>query len=460
MSDWMRRRRVLAGLAMVASATSLAAGTVSTRAAAAAPAGKPAAPAAKPALFQGPPPAGFNSWQQVMAMQNRLNDAATKITSAAARSGDGLGSITANPLEKAVRVYWKGTMPTPVSGLVAALRAQTSIRVLPARYSQRELLAEERRLTGTAGSQISEAAPLADAGGLRITLRATATARPGVAAAGGVRTAAIPATPRSRVRLMVSYGADLAPAADRYHDSSAFWGGAAVQSSTGVCTTGFAVRRSGETTNKLLTAAHCGANGTVFTTGDPSHTNNLTVGTMRNRNVFSDVGLIVPPAGSSTDGHVYTGAFSSATAPFTSSASMPVGGSQASFVGNLVYGSGARSGYVGPLTVKATNVAADLDEDGTIVHVSPLVKAQRTDLTNAGGNGDSGGPIFSFSSDLTHVIAKGTYSARGGLSTFVTCTGVANVPDSQVVGRHCSYDAYYVSIVDSLSLFSAGLIGA
>jgi hypothetical protein len=454
MSDRMRRRHgVLRVLAIVAGTASFAAGTLSTQAASAsAPAAKPAVGAVKPVQFQGPPPAGFSSWQQVMAMQNRLNAAATKI-STAAQGGDGLGSITANPLEKAVRVYWKGAIPATVSGLVGSLRQQTSIQVLPARYSQRELLAEEQRLSATKGSQIAEVAPLADASGLHVRLR-PATGADLLAAA------ARPAAPRSSVALMVDYGDGPQQAADRYHDSSSFWGGAAIQTSTGVCTSGFAIRRTGETKNKLLTAAHCAANGTVFTTGDAAHTNNLTVGTMRNRNVFQDVGLIDPPAGASTDGHIYTGSFSSSTAPYTSNAFMPVGGSQASFVGNLVYGSGARSGNVGPLTVKAINVAVDLDEGGTTpVHVFPLVYAQRSNLTTGGGNGDSGGPIFTYSDDLTHVIAKGTYSARGSRSTFVTCTGVPNVADDQE-GRHCSYDIYYASISDALSLYSAGLIGA
>jgi hypothetical protein len=450
----MRRRRgLLRGLAIVAGATGLAAGTLGAQVASAtAPAAKPAAGAVKPVLFQGPPPAGFSSWQQVMVMQNRLNAAATKIT-AAAKGGDGLGSVTANPLEKAVRVYWKGAMPAAVSGLVGTLRQQASIRVLPARYSQRELLTEEQRLSRAPGSQIAEVAPLADASGLHVTLRSAA-------GTGGRAAAAQPAAPHSSVRLAVDYGSRPQQAADRYHDTSPFWGGAAIHSSSGTCTSGFSVRRTGETKNKLLTAAHCGANGTVFSTGDAGHTNNLTVGTMRNRNVFQDVGLLDPPAGASSDGHIYTGSFGSSTAPFTSSAFMPVGGSQANFVGNLVYGSGALSGKVGTLTVKAVNVAADLDEGGaTPVHAFPLVYAQRSDLTNGVGNGDSGGPLFSFSDDLTHVIAKGTYTARGGRSTFVTCTGVPNVPDDQE-GRHCSYDVYYAAISDALSVLSAGLIGA
>ena len=46
---------------------------------------------------------------------------------------------------------------------------------------------------------------------------------------------------------------------------------------------------------------------------------------------------------------------------------LPVG-SQASFVGNLVFGSGAASGLVGPLTVRATNVSGFPVEDGHTVH--------------------------------------------------------------------------------------------
>jgi hypothetical protein len=96
--------------------------------------------------------------------------------------------------------------------------------------------------------------------------------------------------------------------------------------------------------------------------------------------------------------------------------------------------------------------------DRRVVTVFAVVWAQRTDLTNAAGNGDSGGPVFRFNDDLTGVVAKGTYSMQGDPNTYVTCTGIPGVTNDQP-GRHCSYDAFYASISDTLSLYAADLVG-
>jgi len=94
---------------MTAGTTAMLAGTLSTQAAAApSPAPEPAPAGNHLAAPDDPPPAGFASWKDVAAMQGRLTRAATEITAAAqSAGGDGLGSITADPDERAVRVYWK-----------------------------------------------------------------------------------------------------------------------------------------------------------------------------------------------------------------------------------------------------------------------------------------------------------------------------------------------------------------
>src|SRR4051812_38477478 len=76
------------------------------------------AAAATPLPQQAAPP-GFASWAEVAALQAKLHDAAIRISSVADSAAvSGLGSIHADPEDRAVRVYWKGDLPPGVAAVI------------------------------------------------------------------------------------------------------------------------------------------------------------------------------------------------------------------------------------------------------------------------------------------------------------------------------------------------------
>ncbi len=85
-------------------------------------------------------PGGFASWAALLATQRRLVTAAEAI-SATIRPTDGLAGISAMPEHRALWIYWKGALPARVSRAVDAQRERVPIRVLPAAYSQRQMIA-------------------------------------------------------------------------------------------------------------------------------------------------------------------------------------------------------------------------------------------------------------------------------------------------------------------------------
>src|SRR5262245_44725818 len=146
----LARSRVLAVLAAV---VLVAAGSPAV----AAP-GKPP-PGAGTAQPDKSVPAGFASWDEVMTVQQRLNKAADAIT---AGDPDGYGGIKADPLTRELVVYWKGTVP---AGVQRIIDAQTvPVRVLPAKYTQKELRAETARVIQD--KSITSAGPAPDGSGL------------------------------------------------------------------------------------------------------------------------------------------------------------------------------------------------------------------------------------------------------------------------------------------------------
>jgi len=126
---------------------------------------------------------------------------------------------------------------------------------------------------------------------------------------------------------------------------------------------------------------------------------------------------------------------------------------QASAVGNFVCSSGSFSGTRCRIQVASINQCINLTtvSEGT-VQVCGQVRANQIDGTNAGGQGDSGGPVITtVAGDATRVIARGTVSARpGGL--IVPCTGY--VPNN----RECSSGLFYEDISPGLAAVGASLL--
>lgn len=386
-------------------------------------------PAADPA---GPVPGGFASWPELMAMQEVLNKAADRIQAAAGSdSGSGYAGIVAAPEERALRLYWKGELPDAVQRVVGELAPAVPVRLQAASHSMQELLPQARQVVERGrDSGVTAAAPLPDGSGIRVSV--TGPADPDVAGQlSGVRDATVP------VRL--APGAP-APAYDRFHDSSPYWGGSGWKTAAGNgCSTGFAIRNYATGLQSLLTAGHCAGNGdTAYTMQDDGFF--APIGQFGGKNKSTDTAAVT--VFTAAAGRIYWGGTNS-------SDSKAVVAASSNWVGNWICTSGAYSGSRCGGKVVSTNETITID--GSLVF--PLVRAERSDHTNLAGGGDSGGPVAQLSSSNPNgVHAKGTIVAND-LNAPATCTGV---PGSST--RKCSWAVYYIDIYSAMWPYGAGLV--
>lgn len=207
---------------------------------------------------------------------------------------------------------------------------------------------------------------------------------------------------------------------DRFNDSAPYYAGART---TG-CTTGFALNSLGE--SRLAYAAHC-ATGTVRDGGGD------VIGTTGGQNVGRDIMFIRASSAARTFDGGLNSTFTKAVQ--SGATSQP---------GHWLCTSGSFSGVRCNIRVTLVNQS--------FFGAFPLVVAEQQAHAAAGGNGDSGGPVFSLPSpDNGKVIAKGIIS-RGDPNTIVSCPGV---PSSGT--RSCGWRFGYADLVGSLPGLGANL---
>ncbi|MDH6464641.1 hypothetical protein M2302_004842 [Micromonospora sp. A200] len=340
--------------------------------------GKPVTPSAQPAEAV---PGGFSSWRELFSVQERLNSAADEIMAA---RGDGFAGVVAAPEDRKLTVYWKGQVPGSVRDL--AKRLAVPVKFKPARFHQREMVAEAQRLA-TDPRAVSVAAKV-DGSGLAVTVtgRAPAAGKQDV-----LRTARLPLSlsTASRPTLL-----------NRQNDFAPYWGGGRYYASGG-CSTGFGVYWNDA--RQILSAGHCGSNGQVaYDGGGPTNT----MGPIINDNNPRDTLMIRVAAG----GRIYTG-------PYNAASSIGVGGAVSDYVGNYVCTGGASSGEHCSIRVSVVNQFVNV---GYVI--GPVAQANHvTAGACAAAPGDSGGPVYSYRSD-GRVDARGTISA--GATGTAVCPGV------------------------------------
>lgn len=199
------------------------------------------------------------------------------------------------------------------------------------------------------------------------------------------------------------------PTATRENDFPGYWGGSRLIFPGGTgCSSGFAV---GSAYGRyLLTAEHCLATvppvlpRLVYNGGVP-------IGTAEGPNEELDTARV-----SVVDAwpRIFDG-------PLGGEFSKPVVGRSGNFVGAWLCTSGAYSGV--RCNIKITAVQ-EVNGNNRGHAVRELVRAYEVNYASAAGVGDSGGPVFSLSSDPSKVIAHGTISF-GDVKYFpAPCTGV------------------------------------
>jgi hypothetical protein len=324
-----------------------------------------------PVQSAGDAPAGFGTWAEVFAMQEKLNSAAEKIVAA---PGEGFAGIVAAPQNRDVRVYWKGDVPASLRALASGL--DVPVKFLPAKFTERELLAETKRLG--ADPQVRSVGPEVDGSGLRINV--TSAGRQAIQSGTGL-------LGTTTVPLHLESGPEPS-ALLRQNDIAPYWGGAWFTTPSALgCSTGFAINWGG--LDHMLSAGHCGNNGEIAVDGGGNPAID-TMGTVFNDVPVRDTMMIDTPS----QGNIYIG-------PWDSNTGMDVIGAEADIVGNLVCTSGARSGEHCGLTVTHVNQT----DNGW----SPLTRAVHPSGGCAAAGGDSGGPVFRYSSD-GWPIGRGTIS--------------------------------------------------
>lgn len=365
-------------------------------------------------------PGGFGSWEELLAMQERLVKGADRVTAASERGASGFAGVVVAAEERQLKVFWKGELPNDVKQTLAEVRRDVKVAVHPAQHSVAELAREADRIAkkSKATETLSSIAPNADGSGLTVSVTDKSTTK----ARGLVKDAAVP----------VAVETDVAPAAtSRWNDYAPWWGGAAYRNATtgGGCSTGFAVWHAGRT--KMLTAGHCGAVGNRATDPTGEHMGYFS----QDSNAY-DVALI----DARSAGRVYNNTSS------LSEYSNGVIGTTSSYPGLWICTSGAYSGTRCRIQVKQTGVTINIG-----YWVYNTVRAEQVDYTSAAGQGDSGGPVLRVAADTTQVYAAGVVSA-GDRNTAVACTGY--VPS----GRLCSWRMYYAPWANASGLFGTSIV--
>ena len=85
---------------------------------------------------------------------------------------EGFGSVVLDYDDHSLTVYWKGTLPEELEGLLQELRRQVAIHVHEALHSRDELSEEAHRINGLdlPGLRITSVGAMGDCSGLRVTV--------------------------------------------------------------------------------------------------------------------------------------------------------------------------------------------------------------------------------------------------------------------------------------------------
>ncbi|GAA1264792.1 hypothetical protein GCM10009677_15810 [Sphaerisporangium rubeum] len=324
---------------------------------------------------------------------------ADRLEEAGAGKESGYAGVELDVVAGVVHLYWKGDAPRTVASLVSGAPEGVRVEVHPAEHTAvelRERADEVIRTQGlSAGGAVHRVTPLPDGSGLEVGV----TARAAVAAV-----SAEPLVVRAEVETPAPYDG-------RWGGGSPFEGGMQISS----CSTSFSVMKLSFFTFKLLpklvTAAHCYQVGDWVTTGNSS-TGVVIVGQVQAVYPELDTALIAVDPGKFVTGWMWDGGVLDG-----SEYTKPVVGTSQARKGSLVCTSGAWSGV--HCDIKITKTDSTLDW-GT--HVSKAVSiGDQMQNTLAAGGGDSGGPVFTLTSDLSSVLAAGVIIG-GDDSRPATCT--------------------------------------
>lgn len=391
-------------------------------------------------------------WQHQEAIDQVVKDIRTS------GAADGISGVVVDPDHRKMSLYWKGAPPAAVANRIKAAAANgVEVTVRQAPYTEAELFAEADRISrrplfngARTGQRMMKVSPRPDGTGLDVGLH-------GLPADVSAQQASqvVPAL-QSTMPLKVT-ATDQVSFTTRAFDTAPYWGGSYIhrRANGNSCTSAFGVTGLNGAATYLLSAAHCGegawgsalyqdANGNVQ---QDVYGNTIPAG----RATDIDAQLILTPAldGSS----IYWGSNINPPAGDPGSNSgVPVRGWTPNSTGNAFCLSGSYSGTVCPgadirITGTGMTITYDPPSNG-VARVTNLV--QGADVTGTRGigivgNGDSGGPVVSPTSD-GGVLARGIISGMATGSNFEQpCQGY--VPTN----RRCSRIVYFADLQNAMA---------
>ncbi|MGW0202879.1 hypothetical protein [Nonomuraea sp. NPDC003201] len=427
-----------------AAALLVVSGTAATGAQASAgdqPQDKPAV--VQPVTIAAEPPPGFSSWDEVLRVQGKL-DATAERLKAAGGVLDGFGKITEAVEERRVRLYWKGDPPAEIRSIVSG--SDSTVDVVPARYSARELDRESERLrrlsSGTEGFRIVQINQ-SPQDGLRIGVTGSTDA---AAASSVVREAGVPVT--------VTEGRQAEPLS-RIADTIPYWGGSAITigrpglpSVSGYCSTGFGIRDLNTGDRFLLTADHCRQSGEIVLVGKlDAGATGTKMGTVSGGDPDNDSLKIR----TSTDGVIYN---NNATTEFSN----PVIGSKYPFEGQFLCTSGAFTGTRCNAKVGEVDIEFGRPDGGWRY---PMAQLDSVNGTILAGQGDSGGPVFQVNpQNHRQVFAVGLISMARAGDTGSRCetSGGGNPSTPPLPNSRCFAHIWFTYVQEMEDAYDAAVL--
>jgi hypothetical protein len=473
----MKRSTAIRGISGLFSLSVIAAATLAastTASAAPQSTGKPTSST----LFVAPAAAGKID-PRMVARFNRaqvLDGIAGKITLGLSE-GDraripGFTDIVVDADTNHLRLYWKGTPPQRVRDILAHLPAGVTADVVSARYSKADMHAARQRLlqngkpvslhvaSSEAALRITSIALATDGSGLQVGydedlgVGKRSLTDPLATSARQARTSAVQALTTQRAGIPTT--AELQPLGkdlSRESDSSPWYGGSAIKSSTAaICTTGFPVKHNGAFA--LTVAYHCvgsfewftfGAGVRIGVSGLPAP--QLTAASYDTDLLYADSGAV---GGQLFDGY-----------PTEATYAKPLIGWQANNTGDPVCTDGANSGVHCAVTIQQTDTGIT-GPNGVYRPDVDLATANNSGISTpdvAAMDGDSGGPVFTLGNNSTADYARGTISMN---KYQMTCpskyTSQVSTYRALVTTAYCYGGTYYVPISQILSMENLTLV--
>lgn len=348
-----------------------------------------------------------------MLRQQPLVIAANNIRAEAERGKyEGFTGVAINDV--VVELYWKGKLPSVMETAVKQAQRSAAVIVKKADYSRTELSEVVRGLTEEMKSVDSPV----DSIGVPVgpgSLVATTDGDPAVAAEWVRKRLSARAS-----KLPVKGEREKKPApTTRYDDTAPFAGGAAIinRDNGGRCTTAFGITAFGA--DHLLTAGHCGRDGSPFDNGLRTRF----VGNATRENVWHDIMLIRAPSWNAMyDGKADSDG--SGDGEFFKN----VVGWEWPIAGQLICQSGSTSGAVCGLKNSSQFQFSYCDDSiyGGRECYGDLVVAQPKSGGTGSRHGDSGGPVFTLAGD-GQVNAMGVVSARQEVKSWLGIRTTANL---------------------------------